>query len=163
MLSIMIKPNPCKPKTCFFQLFGSANELCPALAMQWTQDVVKHVSKFLLPYKDPKTLDSIEIEDEEEIKIYDDGKLHHLKRFEANITEAVYDDEAEQSDILRVNVTLNFRLLRTSYVWQNFFSDGILSMYHTCSGQHLPITIFDVRIFSATFIITLWDFETFCL
>ena len=51
-----------------------------------------------------------EIEDEEEIKIYDDGKLHHLKRFEANITEAVYaDDEAEQSDILRVNVTLNFR------------------------------------------------------
>ena len=90
----------------------------------------------------------IEIEDEEEIKIYDDGKLHHLKRFEANITEAVYDEEAEQSDILRVNVTLNFRLLRTSYVWQNFFSDGILSMYHTCSGQHLPITIFDVRILS---------------
>ena len=93
----------------FFLLFGSANELCPALALQWTQDVVKHVSKFLLPYKDPKTLDSIEIEDEEEIKIYDDGKLHHLKRFEANITEAVYADEAEQADILRVNVTLNFR------------------------------------------------------
>ena len=77
--------------------------------------MVAHVSKFLLPYKDPKTLDSIEIEDEEEIKIYDDGKLHHLKRFEANITEAFYLDEDEQSDILQVNVTLNFRLLRTSY------------------------------------------------
>ena len=85
--------------------------------MQWTQDVVKHVSKFLLPYKDPKTLDSIEIEDEEDIKRYDDGKLHHLKRFEANITEAFFldEDEDEQSDILQVNVTLNFRLLRTSY------------------------------------------------
>ena len=43
------------------------------------------------------------------------------------------------------------RLLRTSYVWQNFFSDGILSMYHTCSGQHLPNTIFDVRCFLGNF------------
>ena len=82
---------------------------------------------FILPYNYTPCNSTwtclLEVEDEEEIKIYDDGKLHHLKRFEANITEAVYaEDETEQSDILRVNVTLNFRLLRTSYVWQNFFS-----------------------------------------
>ena len=74
-----------------------------------------------------------------------------MKQFEASIEEAEIDSELP--DIFLVNVTLNFRLLRTSYVWQNFFSDGILSMYHTC-GQNLPITIFDVRFFT-TFIISL--------
>jgi len=123
------------PKEC------NASEFCPALATKWAEDITTHVSKFVMPYQDPKSLEPIEIiDDEEDIKKYDDGKLHHLKQFEASIEEAEVDSELP--DIFLVNVTLNFRLLRTSYVWQNFFSDGILSMYHTC-GQNLPITIFD--------------------
>ena len=70
-------------------MFYSAKELCPVLATQWAEEITKHVAKFVLPYKDPKTLDAIEIEDDDdEVKKYDDGKLHHLKKFEANIADA---------------------------------------------------------------------------
>ena len=119
----------------------STHQLCPALATEWAQDVTKHVARFALPYQDPKTLEPIDIEQEEETtKRYEDGKLHHLKQFESNITGLELVNQT-----LRINVTLKFRLLRTSYVWKNFFSDGILSMYHTC-GEPLPMAIFDVII-----------------
>lgn len=108
------------------------------MATEWAQDVTRHVARFALPYQDPKSLDPIDIEDDQDTKIYQDGKLHHLKRFETNVTGI----EALNETYL-VNITLQFRLLRTSYVWKNFFSDGILSMYHTC-GTPLPMTIFDV-------------------
>ena len=42
-----------------------------------------------------------------------------------------------------IDVMLKFRLLRTTYLWKHFFSNGILSMYHTC-GQDLPFTVIDV-------------------
>ena len=61
--------------------------MCPALAMLWAEEITKHVAKFVMPYKDPKTLDAIEIEDEDdEVKRYDDGKLHHLKRQGRSLT-----------------------------------------------------------------------------
>ena len=44
-----------------------------------------------------------------------------------------------------IDITLKFRLLRTTYLWKYFFSNGILSMYHTC-GQDLPFTYFDVSL-----------------
>lgn len=126
----------------FFLAFCSAHKLCTNLATEWAQDVTAHVARFALPYQDPKTLDPIDIlvdEGEEESKRYADGKLHHLKRFQLNVSEAVKINETQA---FCINVTLQFRLLRTSYVWQNFFSNGILSMYHTC-GQPLPMAIFD--------------------
>ena len=101
--------------------------------------------RFALPYQDPKTLGPIDIEDEEdkdETKRYEEGKLHHLKRFETNVTGV---EQIEKTSVLKINVTLRFRLLKTTYVWQNFFRDGVLSMYHTC-GEPLPVTIFDVSV-----------------
>lgn len=42
-----------------------------------------------------------------------------------------------------VNITLQVRLLKISYTWNSFFSQGLLSAYHTC-GQNLPLAIFKV-------------------
>ena len=62
--------------------------------------------------------------------------------------EKISEEIIENDDInttFYIDITLKFRLLRTTYLWEYFFSNGILSMYHTC-GQDLPFTYFDVSL-----------------
>ena len=122
------------------------------LAKEWTQDLTNHVKRFTMPNHDPQPLDDIDIidEDEDELMKYDNGKLFNLGQFlwlDPVIGEKSCEYE-DCEDTFIVNVTLVVRLLRTSFDWQYYFSDGTLRMYHTC-GQKLPRAIFDVSIFCA--------------
>lgn len=140
----MVRPEPPDPATLIRQQIErryppgecSKRRMCEALAKEWAKDVTDHAARFTLPYQDPKFLPPIDVMDEDRRRRYEEGKLHHLSKFETNVTEM----ESNQSYNV-VNVTLRFRLLRTSYLWHSFFSHGILSLYHTC-GQRLPIAIF---------------------
>ena len=61
-----------------------------------------------------------------------------------NISEEIIEND-DINTTFYIDITLKFRLLRTTYLWEYFFSSGILSMYHTC-GQDLPYTYFDVSL-----------------
>ena len=117
----------------------SKEQMCSELAYEWTQDLTNHLKRFAMPLHDPEPLDTIDILDEDlEVTKYEEGQLHNLGQFLA--LEPKVD---KLNETLAINVTLLVRLLRTTYHWQRFFSNGILSMYHTC-GQALPMAIFDV-------------------
>ena len=123
-------------------LFHSKEQMCNELAYEWTQDLTNHLKRFAMPIHDPEPLDTIDILDEDlEVTKYEEGQLHNLGQFLA--LEPKVD---KLNETLAINVTLLVRLLRTTYHWQRFFSNGILSMYHTC-GQALPMAIFDVSTF----------------
>ena len=68
-----------------------------------------------------------------------------------NISEEIIEND-DINTTFYIDITLKFRLLRTTYLWEYFFSSGILSMYHTC-GQDLPYTYFDVSLKKKTPII----------
>ena len=115
------------------------------MAKEWAQDVTNHVARFSLPYQSPKILPNMEIQiedEEDEVRKYSEGKLHHLNRFTTNVTD-VEMVTLNNITYYLMDISVDFRLLRTTYLWQNYFRNGLLSMYHTC-GVSLPLTIFDV-------------------
>ena len=125
--------------------FYSRKNLCIEMAKEWAQDVTNHVARFSLPYQSPKVLPNMEIQiedEEDEVRKYSEGKLHHLNRFTTNVTD-VEMVTLNNITYYLVDISVDFRLLRTTYLWQNYFKNGLLSMYHTC-GVSLPLTIFDV-------------------
>merc|ERR1712001_557270 len=102
--------------------------------------------------KVPKVVPSFDINDGGTVRRYSEGKIHNLNLFTTNVTEHHFEIDSglkmensseeiiENDDInttFYIDITLKFRLLRTTYLWEYFFSSGILSMYHTC-GQDLP-------------------------
>jgi len=115
------------------------HQLCVAFAEEWANDVVEHALKHSLRYSDPEPLPSIAVredQDDEKVEYYEDGRLNNLKHAKGHVSGVEIKD-----DHTIVNITLQFRLLRTSYLWHAYFTHGILSMYYTC-GQPLPIAIF---------------------
>ncbi len=114
--------------------------MCEELAREWIDELTGYIGKFSLPYQDPKPLPPIEVANGDGSKRYDVGQLHRLSRFEANLT-GLGETPGGRGHV--ANVTVKFKMLRTSYVWHSFFSYGVLSLYHTC-GRNLPTAIFDV-------------------
>ena len=52
--------------------------LCTEMAKEWANDVSNHVSRFTLPYENPKILPSITIKDGDSTRKYSEGKLYNL-------------------------------------------------------------------------------------
>ncbi|TRY79983.1 hypothetical protein TCAL_05143 [Tigriopus californicus] len=115
----------------------SVGHMCEQLARDWIVDVAEHAKSHSLRYHDPEFLPPLDIRWEDNRRVYEQGRLLRLSR--VNLNETSINNSSNSS--LEISLVLHLRMLRITYWWQSFFTNGLLSLYHTC-GENLPLAIF---------------------
>lgn len=132
--------------------------MCQQLAWDWIHDVAEHAKSHSLRYHDPEFLPPLDIRWDDNRRVYEQGRLLRLSQVSLNETNIRNSSDTS----LEISLVLHVRMLRITYWWQSFFTNGLLSLYHTC-GENLPLAIFRVseHILLCLFIDSLALFEIY--